>query len=119
LAPFVDAYRHELKGRGYTARSVVSQLRQVSRFSLWLEARGPGVSAVGGGLIEDFLGWQREGGRHRAEWSRPGLACLVDVPAVLDRSVRAGKLGAGPKLLEEAPGAICWPSAVSEVQGAI
>lgn len=40
LAPFVDAYRHELKGRGYTARSVVSQLRQVNRFSLWLEARG-------------------------------------------------------------------------------
>ena len=79
LAPFVDAYRHELKGRGYTARSVVSQLRQVSRFSLWLEARGPSVSAVSGGLIEEFLGWQREGGRHRAEWSRPGLACLVDV----------------------------------------
>jgi len=79
LAPFVDAYRHELKGRGYTARSVVSQLRQVSRFSLWLEARGPGVSAVSGGLIEKFLGWQREGGRHRAEWSRPGPACLVDV----------------------------------------
>ena len=79
LAPFVDAYRHELKGRGYTARSVVSQLRQVSRFSLWLGASGPSVSGVSGGLIEEFLGWQREGGRHRAEWSRPGLACLVDV----------------------------------------
>ena len=37
------------------------------------------VSAVSGGLIEEFLGWRREGGRHRAEWSRPGLACLLDV----------------------------------------
>jgi len=79
LAPFVDVCRRELKGRGYTARSAVSQLRQVSRFSRWLDARGSGVSAVNAGLIEEFLGWQREIGRHRAEWSRPGLVCLVDV----------------------------------------
>jgi len=79
LIPFIDAYRRELKGHGYTARSAVSQLRQVSRFSRWLEARGSSVSAVSAGVIEEFPGWQREGGRHRAEWSRPGLACLVDV----------------------------------------
>jgi integrase/recombinase XerD len=79
LAPFVDAYRRELKRRGYTTRSGVNQLRQVSRFSRWLDARGSGVFAVNADLIEEFLGWQRAAGRHRAEWSRPGLACLVDV----------------------------------------
>lgn len=79
LAPFAGAYRRELIGRGYTPRSAVSQLRQVSRFSDWLEASGWSVSAVNAGLIEEFLGWQREGGRHKAQWSRPGLACLVDV----------------------------------------
>lgn len=79
LAPFVDAYRRELKRRGYTTRSAVSQLRQAGRFSRWLDARGSGVSAVNADLIEGFLDWQRQVGRHRAEWSRPGLVCLVDV----------------------------------------
>jgi site-specific recombinase XerD len=79
LAPFAGAYRRELIGRGYTPRSAVSQLRQVSRFSNWLGACGWSVPAVNAGLIEKFLGWQREGGRHKAQWSRPGLACLVDV----------------------------------------
>jgi hypothetical protein len=72
LAPFAGAYRRELIGRGYTPRSAVSQLRQVSRFSDWLEASGWSVSAVNAGLIEEFLSWQREGGRHEAQWSHPG-----------------------------------------------
>lgn len=30
-------------------------------------------------LVEEFLLWQRAGGRHRSEWSRPGLLCLLEV----------------------------------------
>jgi len=40
VAPFVDAYREELRRRGYTVRSAVCELRQVARFSRWLEAGG-------------------------------------------------------------------------------
>jgi len=29
--------------------------------------------------VEEFLAFQRAGGRHRSEWSRPGLWCLLDV----------------------------------------
>src|SRR5206468_12005726 len=41
LAPFADAYRAELCERGYAPLSTVSELRQVARFSRWLEARLP------------------------------------------------------------------------------
>lgn len=40
LAPFEDAYREELDRRGYTARSAVGDVRQVARFSRWLQAAG-------------------------------------------------------------------------------
>ena len=40
LAPFADAYREELLERGYAPLSTVSELRQVARFSRWLEADG-------------------------------------------------------------------------------
>ena len=46
LAPFADAYRVELVERGYAPLSVVNQLRQVGRFSRWLEAGGFGVAEV-------------------------------------------------------------------------
>ena len=36
LAPFADAYRCELRARGYTALSAVGLLRQMKRFSCWL-----------------------------------------------------------------------------------
>ena len=42
LAAFADAYRAELYRRGYTVRSAVCELRQVARFSRWLEAGGLG-----------------------------------------------------------------------------
>ena len=29
--------------------------------------------------IEQFLVWQRSGDRHRGEWSRPGLLCMLEV----------------------------------------
>src|SRR5215467_190047 len=46
LAPFAEAYRRELRERGYTERSAVSQLRQVARFSRWLPAAGEPVPAA-------------------------------------------------------------------------
>ena len=79
LAVFADAYAAELRSRGYTRLSTVNLLRQVGRLSGWLEARGLGASELGGDRVEEFLVWQRAGRRHRCQWSRPGLLCLLDV----------------------------------------
>jgi integrase/recombinase XerD len=79
VAPFVDAYRAELLERGYTPLSTVNELRQVARFSRWLDADGLTVAGVSVVRVEEFLAWQRASGCHRHMWSRPGLKCLLDV----------------------------------------
>jgi integrase/recombinase XerD len=79
LAPFADAYALELKQRCYTPLTSVNQLRQVARLSTWLGGRGLGVAELTGECVEEFLAFQRATGRHRAQWSRPGLRCLLDV----------------------------------------
>jgi site-specific recombinase XerD len=79
LAPFADAYRVELRGRGYTVRSTVCELRQVARLSCWLAARGLTATELSGARVDEFLVWQRAEGRYRSQWSRPGLRCLLDV----------------------------------------
>lgn len=79
LAPFADAYALELRRRGYTSRSAVGELRQVGRLSRWLESRALEAGDLTGGRVEEFLAWQRACGRHRCQWSRPGLMCLREV----------------------------------------
>ncbi|MGH8574256.1 MAG: site-specific integrase, partial [Gammaproteobacteria bacterium] len=79
LAPFADAYRVELRERGYTVRSAVCELRQVARLSCWLAARGLTAVELSGARVDEFLVWQRAEGRYRSQWSRPGLVCLLDV----------------------------------------
>lgn len=79
LAPFADAYRAELLERGYAPLSIVSELRQVARFSRWLETDGLAVADVSEARVEEFLVWQRANWRHCHSWSRPGLWCLLDV----------------------------------------
>jgi len=79
LAAFVDAYQVELAARGYRPLSVVGELRQVGRLSGWLEAQGLSTADLDSGRVEEFLAWQRAGGRSRAQWSRPGLLVLLDV----------------------------------------
>jgi integrase/recombinase XerD len=79
LAPFADAYRTELYRRGYTVRSTVCELRQVARLSCWLAAHRLTAAELSGGRVDEFLVWQRAEGRHRSQWSRPGLVCLLDV----------------------------------------
>jgi hypothetical protein len=59
LARFVDAYRSELLERGYAPLSIVSELRQVARFSRWLETDGLTVADVSETRVEEFLVWQR------------------------------------------------------------
>lgn len=83
LTPFAQAYRLELRRRGYTPRSAVNMLRQVARLSRWLESRKLGVERLDRGLVEEFFAFQRAGGGHRAQWSRPGLWCLLDVLEML------------------------------------
>jgi integrase/recombinase XerD len=79
LAAFVDAYRAEVYRRGYTVRSAACELRQVARFSRWLEAGGLTVADASEARVQEFLAWQRGEGRYRSHWSRPGLRCLLDV----------------------------------------
>jgi len=79
LEPFVDAYRLQLVSLGYTQRSVVPQLRQVGRLSAWLQCEELTVAELDEDQVEAFLAVKRADGRHRSEWSRPGLLCLLDV----------------------------------------
>ena len=79
LAPFADAYAAGLRERGYTPLTRGNQLRQVGRLSGWLEASGLSAAGLSRERVEQFLVWQRAGGRHRCQWSRPGLVCLVEV----------------------------------------
>jgi site-specific recombinase XerD len=79
LVPFTEAYRRELHRRGYTPLSAVNLLRQVARLSRWLEDRGLGVERLNGERVEAFFAFQRATGRHRSQWSRPGLWCLLEV----------------------------------------
>lgn len=80
LAPFADAYRAVLLERGYAPLSVVNELRQVKRFSRWLDAGGLGVGELSEARVEDFLAYQRASGVDcRHSLSRPGLMCLLDV----------------------------------------
>lgn len=79
LVPFTEAYRRELRRCGYTPLTVVNLLRQVAHLSRWLEDRGLGVEQLNVQRFEEFLDFQRSEGRHRAQWSRPGLRCLLAV----------------------------------------
>jgi integrase/recombinase XerD len=79
LVPFCGAYRLELSTRGYTPRSIVPQLRQVGRLSRWLQGQGLTAAQLDERQVEEFLAAQRAEGRYRAQWSRPGLLCLLTV----------------------------------------
>ncbi len=79
LAPFADAYRAELRGRGYTPLSTVKALRQVARLSRWLQQSGCQASELSEEKVEQFLACQRACGRHRGQWSRPVLMGLLQV----------------------------------------
>lgn len=78
LAPFADAYRAELMGRGYTALTTVNELRQVARLSRWLEVGGLTAADLSVERVEQFLDVQRCEGR-RLACSRPALLCLLDL----------------------------------------
>ncbi len=95
LAPFADAYAAELRERGYTPLTTVNGLRQVGRLSRWLEISGLSAADLSSERVERFLVWQRAGGRHRSGWSRPGLACLLDVLRALGVLAAEGPARAG------------------------
>ncbi|MDT5357823.1 MAG: integrase/recombinase XerD, partial [Mycobacterium sp.] len=95
LAPFAGVYELELRRRRYTPLTVVNQLRQVARVSHWLATNGLAAAELTGDRVEEFLAVQRASGRYRAQWSRPGLRCLLDVlggrgVAAVEEPARAG-----------------------------
>jgi integrase/recombinase XerD len=78
LAAFAEAYRAELRARGYTALTTVNELRQMARLSRWLEAGGLTAADLSSERVEEFLAVQGAAGR-RLACSRPALVCLLDV----------------------------------------
>jgi integrase/recombinase XerD len=79
LAAFREVFRAELKAREYTDRAVVAQLRQVGRLSGWLQEQSLMAVDLDERRVVEFLAAQRAAGRHRSQWSRPGLQCLLEV----------------------------------------
>jgi integrase/recombinase XerD len=78
LAPFTAAYTLKLRERRYTPLTMVNQQRQVARLSRWLADNGLTAAELTGERVEEFLAVQRAEGRHRSQWSRPALLCLLD-----------------------------------------
>lgn len=76
LAPFADAYRAELTARGYSSRTVVSEVRQVARLSCWLHGSGLRATDLSLARVEQFLTARRAAGQQA---TRSGLLCLLDV----------------------------------------
>lgn len=79
LAPFREVFQDELRAGGYTQRSAVPQLRQMGRLSRWLQEQALTAAELNERRVEEFLEVQRAGGRHRSQWSRVGLRCLLEV----------------------------------------
>jgi len=78
LSAYADAYRAELKRRGYTALTTVNELRQVGHLSGWLAVSGSSAADLSIERVDAFLAEQHARG-HRGSWSRPGLVCMVEV----------------------------------------
>jgi len=55
LASFVDAYTARLEASGYTALSIVNELRQVAHLSRWIDGRALSASDVSVVRLEEFL----------------------------------------------------------------
>jgi len=66
LGPFADDYKIKLKTRGYSSRSIGSELRHVMRLSRWLDERKLSAADLSEERLEEFLGElprRRDGGR--------------------------------------------------------
>jgi len=79
LAPFADAYALEFEASLLHVVDVSEPAAAGGAAEYWLEVRRLGVAELTGERVEEFLAFQRGAGRHRAQWSRPGLLCLLDV----------------------------------------
>ena len=113
LAPFAGVYELELRRRRYTPLTVVNQLRQVARLSHWLETNGLAVAELTGDRVEEFLAFQRASGRYRAQWSRPGPLCSLDVLRGLWwRSRSRRERVHARRWCWRRSSATCWPSAL-------
>ena len=113
LAPFAGVYELELRRRRYTPLTVVNQLRQVARLSHWLETNGLAVAELTGDRVEEFLAFQRASGRYRAQWSRPGPLCSLDVLRGLWwRSRSPRERVHARRWCWRRSSATCWPSAL-------
>ena len=66
LGPFVDAFTARLRASGYTALSIVNELRQVAHLSRWLMTKELAASDVSVARLEEFLVERRERSGHKA-----------------------------------------------------
>ena len=100
LTPYAEAYRAELRGRGYTPLSTVNQLRQVGRLSDWLAEGGMTAGELSAERVDEFLAEQRARGS-RAAWSRPALLGMVELLGSVGVVVGPGQPGTEPACAEE------------------
>lgn len=91
LAGLVEGFDVWLFGRGYSVRTVDTQMRMVRDLSLWLDRRGLAVSALDGALVESYAADRRS--RTRALRSARGLVPLLD----FFREVGAADVVCGPQ----------------------
>jgi site-specific recombinase XerD len=62
LVPFVPVYRSRLEEAGYTALTVVNELRQLARLSRWMVAAGLVPADLTTDRLNEFLEWRRATG---------------------------------------------------------
>ncbi len=79
LAPFVEDYATKLRARGYSAGSVVRELRHLGRLSGWMEGRGLVAADMNKDRLEEFFGElpRRRGGGRLCSWR--ALARVLEV----------------------------------------
>jgi hypothetical protein len=66
LASCAAPYKAKLEASGYTAVSIAGKLRQLSRFSLWLEGQGVGLKGLDRQKVAQFVAvGRRERPRNR------------------------------------------------------
>ena len=66
LAPFTAAYKARLHESGYTALTIVNELRQVAHLSRWMQAADLAAADLTVERVEQFLAPRRAAKGHRA-----------------------------------------------------
>lgn len=76
MGPFIESYRAELLGRGYTPLTVRGLLQQVGALGRWMAANGIEPADLDSPVLEEFLEHRRAAGRTQVRTTRSMLSLL-------------------------------------------